>query len=157
MNKKAEKFQKMCTENNITCFQVEELKDELHTVIFRSFMEIEGLQLPIVVILDDSIYPILRTLVIGKGVNDKNRDDVNRVVSQLNATYKAFKYVVSENGEILLDACMPCTDDTFDPNLVRVMIDVAIKNLNENYRKIVKTVWEDEAETEPKEKAKKSK
>ena len=146
MNKKAEKFQKMCKENNINCFQVEELKDELHTVIFRSFMEIEGLQLPIVVILDDSIYPILRTLVIGKGVDEKNKNDVVKVVNSLNATYKAFKYVVTENGEIVLDACMPCTDDTFDPNLVRVMIDVAIKNLNENYRKIVKTVWEDEKE-----------
>ena len=154
MNKKAEKFQKMCKENNINCFQVEELKDELNSVIFRSFMEIEGLQLPIVVILDDSIYPILRTLVIGKGVNENNKKDVVNVVNTLNATYKAFKYVVTENGEIVLDACLPCTDETFDPNLVRVMIDVAIKNLNENYRKIVKTVWEDEKVEEKKEEKK---
>ena len=109
-------------------------------------MEIEGLQLPIVIILDDSIYPIIRTLVIGKGVDEKNKNDVVNVINSLNTTYKAFKYVVSEQGEIILDACLPCTDDTFDPNLVRVMIDVAIKNLNENYRKIVKTVWEDEKE-----------
>ena len=143
MNKKAEKFEKMLKENKIECFQKEVVeKDELHTVLFRSFMEIEGLQLPVVVILDDSIYSIFRTLVIGKGVNEKNRNDVVNIVNTLNATYKSFKYIVSENGEIILDACVPCTDETFDPNLIRVMIDVAIKNLNENYRKIVKTVWE---------------
>ena len=143
MNKKAEKFEKMLKENKIECFQKEVVeKDELHTVLFRSFMEIEGLQLPVVVILDDSIYSIFRTLVIGKGVNEKNRNDVINIVNTLNATYKSFKYIVSENGEIILDACVPCTDETFDPNLIRVMIDVAIKNLNENYRKIVKTVCE---------------
>ena len=143
MNKKAEKFEKMLKENKIECFQKEVVeKDELHTVLFRSFMEIEGLQLPVVVILDDSIYSIFRTLVIGKGVNEKNRNDVINVVNTLNSTYKSFKYIVSENGEIILDACIPCTDEAFDPNLIRVMIDVAIKNLNENYRKIVKTVWE---------------
>ena len=142
MNKKAEKFEKMLKENKIECFQKEEIKDELHTVLFRSFMEIEGLQLPVVVILDDSIYSIFRTLVIGKGVNEKNRNDVNNIVNSLNSTYKAFKYIATEAGEIVLDVCVPCSDDTFDPNLIRVMIDVAIKNLNENYRKIVKTVWE---------------
>ena len=142
MNKKAEKFEKMLKENKIECFQKEEIKDELNTVLFRSFMEIEGLQLPVVVILDDSIYSIFRTLVIGKGVNEKNKNDVVNIVNTLNSTYKSFKYIVSENGEIILDTCIPCTDDNFDPNLIRVMIDVAIKNLNENYRKIVKTVWE---------------
>jgi hypothetical protein len=142
MNKKAEKFEKMLEENKIECFQKEEVKDELNTVLYRSFMEIEGLQLPVVVILDNSIYSIFRTLVIGKGVNEKNKNDVINVVNTLNSTYKSFKYIVSENGEIILDACVPCTDDNFDPNLIRVMIDVAIKNLNENYRKIVKTVWE---------------
>jgi hypothetical protein len=142
MNKKAEKFEKMLKDNKIECFQKEEVKDELNSVLFRSFMEIEGLQLPVVVILDDSIYSIFRTLVIGKGVNEKNKNDVVNVVNTLNSTYKSFKYIVSENGEIILDVCVPCTDDNFDPNLIRVMIDVAIKNLNENYRKIVKTVWE---------------
>ena len=113
MNKKAEKFAKMLKENKIECFQKEEVKDELNTVLFRSFMEIEGLQLPVVVILDDSIYSIFRTLVIGKGVNEKNRNDVVNVVNTLNSTYKAFKYIVSETGEIILDVCIPCTDDAF--------------------------------------------
>ncbi len=107
MNKKAEKFEKMLKDNKIECFQKEEVKDELNSVLFRSFMEIEGLQLPVVVILDDSIYSIFRTLVIGKGVNEKNKNDVVNVVNTLNSTYKSFKYIVSENGEIIFDVCVP--------------------------------------------------
>ncbi len=141
MNVKAEKFAKMLEENKINCFQTEELKDELHTVLFRSFMEVEGCQLPVVVIIDDSIYSIFRTLVIGKGVTEKNRVEVDKVISKLNSTYKAFKFVVSENGEVILDVCIPSSNDSFDPNLVRVLIDVALKNLTENYKSIVKTVW----------------
>ena len=65
MNKKAEKFEKMLVENSTPeidltkIFQKEERKDELNTVLFRSFMQIEGLQLPLVVILDNSIYTIV--------------------------------------------------------------------------------------------------
>ena len=148
MNKKAKKFEKHLAEIKMeNVFQKEELKDELNTVLFRSFMEIEGLQLPLVVILDDSIYSIVRTLVIGKGINEKNQKLVTTVLNELNSTYKAFKYLATNNGEIILDICIPCTEETFDPNLVRIMLDVAIKNLNENYRKIIKTVW-DEDKTE---------
>ena len=145
MNKKAEIFEKHLEEAKMAnVFKKEEIKDELNTVLFRSFMEIEGLQLPLVVILDNSIYSVVRTLVIGKGVNENNRKDVVAVINELNATYKAFKYIVSESGEIILDVCIPCTEETFDPNLIRVMLDVTIRNLTENYRKIIKTVWEDE-------------
>ncbi len=148
MNKKAKKLEKHLAEIKMeNVFQKEELKDELNTVLFRSFMEIEGLQLPLVVILDDSIYSIVRTLVIGKGINEKNQKLVTTVLNELNSTYKAFKYLATNNGEIILDICIPCTEETFDPNLVRIMLDVAIKNLNENYRKIIKTVW-DEDKTE---------
>ena len=143
MNVKAEKYEKMLEENKIVnVFQKEEVNDELKTVLFRSQMEIEGLMLPIVVILDNSIYSIIRTLVIGKGVNEKNKNDVINVLNSLNATYKSFKYIVSDNGEVILDTCITSSDEGFDPNLIRVMIDVAIKNLNDNYRKVVKTVWE---------------
>ena len=144
MNAKATSFEKMLQENKIVCFQKEEIKDELNTTLFRSYMEIEGVQLPVVIILDDSIYAIFRTLVLSKGVNDSNRASVEKLVNRLNGTYKAFKFIVSEAGEIILDVCIASANETFDPNLLRVMIDMAIKNLNENYRQIVKTVWGEE-------------
>ena len=75
-----------------------------------------------------------------KGIN-QDEIDLDFLKQKLR-TIPSKLYKKSENGEIILDVCVPCTDDNFDPNLIRVMIDVAIKNLNENYRKIVKTVWE---------------
>lgn len=144
MNAKAEKFEKMLHENKIECFQKQEIQDELHTVLYRSSMEIEGVMLPVIIIIDDSIYTIFRTLINSKGVTEKNRSDVEKLLNTLNSTYKAFKYILTEAGEIILDTCMPSSNDNFDPNLIRVMIDVAIKNLNENYRKIMLTTWSEE-------------
>ncbi len=144
MNVKAEKFDKMLQENKIECFQKQELTDELHTVLYRSSMEIEGVMLPVIVIIDDSIYTIFRTLINSKGVNENNRPAVEKLLNTLNATYKAFKYILTEAGEIILDTCLPSSNDNFDPNLIRVMIDVAIKNLNENYRKVMITTWNEE-------------
>lgn len=144
MNVKAEKFEKMLQENKIECFQKQEIQDELHTVLYRSSMEIEGVMLPVIIIIDDSIYTIFRTLINSKGVTEKNRSDVEKLLNTLNSTYKAFKYILTEAGEIILDTCMPSSNDNFDPNLIRVMIDVAIKNLNENYRKIMLTTWSED-------------
>lgn len=144
MNVKAEKFVKMLEENKIACFEKQEVKDDLNTVLFRSFMEIEGVQLPVIVVTDDSIFTLFRTLVSSNGVNDKNRAQVVSLINKLNCGYKAFKYLVSDNGEIILDACMPASNEYFDPNLIRAIIDIAIKNLSENYRSIVKATWGEE-------------
>ena len=46
MDSKAVKFEKFLNEKEIKCFQKEEIKDELETVVFRSFMEVEGQNLP---------------------------------------------------------------------------------------------------------------
>ena len=36
---KAEKFDKFLEENKITCFSKEEVKNDLHTVVYRAHME----------------------------------------------------------------------------------------------------------------------
>ena len=59
MNKKAEDFKKYLETKAITCFTVEEIDDDqLNTVVFRSTIEVEGVQLPTIIILDSSIYGI---------------------------------------------------------------------------------------------------
>lgn len=145
VNPKAEKFSAMLKENKISVFAEEHLKDELHTSLFRSGMEIEGQRLPIVVIIDDSIFVICRILVAGKCINDANRAGVNDFLNKLNASYKSFKYFVTEGGEIVMDICLPTTVEQFEPNMVRALIDLSIKNWEENYRPLMKIVWGAEA------------
>ncbi len=141
MNAKAEKFAKMLTDNDIKCFSSEELKDEMHPVLFRSSMEIEGQRLPLIVVIDDSIYIICRTLVAGKCITDANRVATLKHLNMLNGSYKTFKYFITDAGEILMDLCLPTTNEVFDPNMVRGLIDLCVKNLEENYRKLMQTVW----------------
>ncbi len=147
MNTKAEKFAKMLTDNEINCFVSEETKDELNAVLFRSTMEIEGQRLPLVVIIDDSIYVICRTLIAGKCLTDKNRLEVLKYLNGLNSSYKTFKYFVTEAGEIVMDICLPTTNEQFEPNMIRALIDLSVKNLEENYRPLMQIVWGDSAAT----------
>ncbi len=138
MNVKAEKFAKMLKEAEINCFSEEELKDDLNTVLFRSSMEIEGQRLPLVVIIDDSIYVICRTLIAGKCVIDANRNETLKLLNSLNSNFKTFKYFATEAGEIIMDICLPTTNETFEPNIIRAL---SVKNLEENYRPLMQIVW----------------
>lgn len=141
MNTKAEKFSKMLSETGINCFVPEEAKDDLNTVLFRSSMEIEGQRLPLVIIIDDSIYVICRTLVAGKCLTENNRFETLKYLNSLNSTYKTFKYFVTDAGEIVMDICLPTTNEQFEPNMIRALIDLSVKNLEENYRPLMQIVW----------------
>lgn len=143
MNTKSEKFTKMLKKHKITCFNEETIKDELNTVLFRSVMEIEGQRLPLVVILDDSIYVMCRVLVAGKCLNAKNRIEVGNFINKLNSNYKSFKFYATDAGEIVMDTCIPTTVEQFEPDMVRALIDLAVKCLEENYRPLMKLVWVD--------------
>ena len=64
MNKKAENFKKYLDEKDIKAFTVDEIKDDqFQTVVFRSAADINGNRLPLIVILDTSIYGMIRVLV----------------------------------------------------------------------------------------------
>ncbi len=148
MNEKAKKFAKMLKENKMNVFQEETLKDELKTVLFRSNMEIEGQRLPLVVVIDESIYVLCRILVAGKCIKKENEVEVTRLLNHLNRSYKTFKFYTTEAGEIVLDACLPTTAEQFEPNMVRALIDLSVKNLEENYSIIMQKVWGNRAEAE---------
>ena len=65
MNKKAESFKKYLDDNKIKSFTVDEIADDqLNSVVFRSNIEINGQQLPTIVVLDSSIYGMVRVSLI---------------------------------------------------------------------------------------------
>lgn len=141
MNAKAEKFAKMLSENGIVCFSEEQVQDELNTTLFRSAMEVEGQRLPLVVIIDDSIYVVCRILIAGKCLTEANRTEALKYLNQLNSHYKTFKYYATEAGELVMDMCLPTTVEQFEPNMIRALIDLSVKNLEEYYRKLMQIVW----------------
>lgn len=67
MNLKAEKFKAYIAENNITNFKVEESinnNEENARVTFHTYVKVFGQKLPAVIVMDESIYVILRVQVI---------------------------------------------------------------------------------------------
>ena len=141
MNLKAQKFSNFINERNINVFQIQDLEGDMHPVVYRSAMEVGDQNLPTMLVIDDSIYVMLQVRVGAGLVKDSNRAAVMAHMNSLNENYKVFKYYANENGDIVIESCIPTTDEEFMPELVHAVIDVVLKHLNEEYPKLMKTVW----------------
>ncbi len=142
MNKKAEQFQAYLKEKDIeNVFTVEEREDELHTVLFRSQIDVDGNKLPTVVIFDDSIYGVVRVLVAPKALTEKNELAVMKAANGYNKQYKPLKYFFDDEGALLLDIPLISTESEPIGDMVYAMFDVIIRHLNEAYKEIMHSVW----------------
>ena len=141
MNLKATKFTNFINERNINVFQMQEIDGDMHPVVYRSAMEVGGQNLPTMLVIDDSIYVMLQVRVGAGLVKESNKAAVMEHMNSLNENYKVFKYYANENGDIVIESCIPTTDEEFMPELVHAAIDVVLKHLNEEYPKLMKTVW----------------
>ncbi len=141
MNDKAVKFSAMLEKlPDDDVFQVREVEDSPeHLVLFRSSLEVrKDLYLPMVVFLDDTIYSIVRVWVMTDAVNDDNRERLRDYMTEMNRRYKVFKYYDTDQGDIVLDACVPNDSEHFDPEGVAVIIDVLWDHLKEQYEGLEK-------------------
>ena len=101
MNNKAEQFNAFLEDQKIKVFQMEELEgNEQHTVVFRSFLGVEGQQLPTIVIIDDSIFSIIRVQIAPQALKDENAADLLKMVNGQNMMYKPFKLFFDERGKL---------------------------------------------------------
>lgn len=141
MNKKATKFQEMLTEKKIDAFQTEELKDKFDTTVFRSHLEVKGQYLPLMVLLDDSLYSIVRVIIASKAIDEKSRPHVLEHIDHLNRGFKVFKYFTTDDGSLVLDACVPSAEDAFDPEAMRIVIDVVLEHLQNSYKETMEAIW----------------
>ena len=143
MNQKAEKFIGMLQklpDNNV--FEVREAEDnDDHLVLFRSSLDAKkDWFLPMVVFLDDTIYTMVRVWAMTDAVNDGNRGRVRGYLTEMNRCYKVFKYYDTEQGDIVLDACLPSSAENFDPEDVAMVIDVVWDHLKATYGDLEKAV-----------------
>ena len=93
-------------------FAVEEIaKDPLETAVFRSHMQLENARLPIIVILDKSIYGIVRLLVAQSAKKKNNEKALEELMNKFNKQYKAFKYYLDDEGNLVLDLSILCPED----------------------------------------------
>lgn len=136
MNEKAQNFKDYLDEKNITCFRVEDVEnDKFNAVVFHSSININGQLLPMGIILDDSIYGVIRVQV---APSVQNKDKLLAYFDELNAKYKSFKYYTNETG-IYLDTCVLGVKQ--DSELIIAVTDTIVKNLEEEYAKIMNLLW----------------
>lgn len=141
MNKKAKAFRTYLKKAGIEAFEMEDMHDdELHTVIFRTFIEAQGTKLPLIFVLDDTLYGSIRVLIAPKVLKDGNEMAIYQLINEYNRTYKSFKYCIDEEGALLLDMCYISNDDV-DGDILSVLFDVIIQHLEESYRPLMKAIW----------------
>ena len=142
MNKKAEKFQKALKTIGLEKLQAQEIKDEFHTVIFRATAEIKGHMLPMAIYVDDTIYTIFRVLIAPNVVTEGTKKIILEYLNKFNFKYKIFKYYTNDNNDLILDCCITfATEEAFNPELIRGIMDVVGEHLNSEYGNITKKIW----------------
>lgn len=142
MNIKAEQFNAFLEKQKINAFQLEELEGhKQHAVVFRSFLSVEGQQLPTVVIIDDSIFSIIRVQIASLALKEENVTGLLKLVNGQNMNYKPFKLFFDERGNLMLDVCLVADEDKFDGNEVYRLFNIIVNYLDKNYRSIMKAVW----------------
>ena len=142
MIKKAEEFKQYLDNNKIEAFQMEEVEnDENSTVVFRTHVTVNGQQLPSALILDNSIFAIIRVQISPQALNPDNETAVAKLLSAENAKYKPFKLYFNGNGDLMLDVCMIAKDDVVSAEEVLLMYNIIINYLDTSYRAIMKAIW----------------
>lgn len=141
VNLKAQKFEAYTKANKMDFFVKNEVKDDADTIIFQSQLKVKEQLIPLGIITDNTIYTIIRVQVGSKLVREDNKIQLLEYLNQLNRKYKVFKYVAAEDGSIFLDACLPSTNESFDAEIVRVILDVIVDHLGLEYSNIMKKAW----------------
>lgn len=141
VNLKAQKFEAYTQANKMDFFVKNEMKDDADTVVFQSNLKVEGQTIPLGIITDNTIYTIIRVQIGSQLLKDENKLALLEYLNQLNRSYKVFKYVAAEDGSIFLDACLPSTNESFDAEIVRLILDVIVDHLNNEYKNIMKQAW----------------
>ena len=142
MNKKAQIFQSYLEEKKITCFEVQKIEgDALNTVVFRSAINVEGQQLPTLVILDSSIYAMIRVRVANAALKEENKTALVEAINKINSQYKIFKYYFADDGALILDSYVLSRQEELDCDMVYTVLDIIVKHLTSEYKNIMKLIW----------------
>lgn len=142
MNKRANAFKAYLSEKGIEAFQIDEVADDaLNTVVFRSTFEINGLHLPLLIILDSSIFGMIRLRVAPKALTATNEAALMKLINEYNKTYKPFKYYVDDEGNVVLDACLLFRAGAFDGDMLYTALDVIDNHLRSQYKRLMQAIW----------------
>ena len=144
MNKNAGAFKAYLDKNGIKVFEAEELQGaNQQTTVFRSYITTNGQQLPTIVILDESVFAILRVQISPRALTEKNQLELLKMINEESAAYKPFKFYLNGNGDLMMDVCL-FIEEELKGDAVYTLFSVIVNYLDANYRKFMKCIWQGE-------------
>lgn len=141
MNSEAAKFATYLKNNNVDSFYMEEIADEHHSVIFRSSFTVHGQYVPVGIIIDDTIFAIVRVNIAVRAVTDDNYFEIFNLIMRLNNKSKLFKYYLTPDLSIILDICVPYEEGRIPCELLHRLVSVAAKELEAHYREFLELLF----------------
>ena len=142
MNKKAKTFKSYLKKNKIEAFVIEEVEDDKNeTVVFRSSIVAAGQRLPNILIVDKSIFTIIRVQIAPQVLTEESQTALLKFANEENFKYKPFKFYFNPAGNFLLDVCIIDNHDEIDGDEISLVLNVITNFLNDSYRDIMKAIW----------------
>ncbi|TWH49253.1 YbjN domain-containing protein [Sporomusa sp. KB1] len=143
MNAKTIKMREFLAANKIECFALQEMENEEQTAIFRSHMQVKGQTLPFAILIDTSVYTLLQVQIATGVAQGEKFLKIAPFLNEINNNYRLFKFVVSPDGDVLLNACLTAKDDKFDPDLINAILGETLKFLESEYPKFMSRIWDE--------------
>ena len=142
MNKKAKTFKSYLKKKQIEAFVIEEVEDDKNeTVVFRSSIVAAGQRLPTILIVDKSIFTIIRVQIAPQVLTEESQTALLKFANEENFKYKPFKFYFNPAGNFLLDVCIIDNHDEIDGDEISLVLNVITNFLNDSYRDIMKAIW----------------
>ena len=133
MNPKSLLFDKFLKEEEIISFERKDFDDEDGTVVYRSYIKSPLWDMPLFVILDNSIYSVVRLVLGPEKVTAQNMNALNALINRDNATYKNYKlYIDEQDSSLYLDCVNMCGDDAFEPALMYALMSSIVDYIPES-------------------------
>lgn len=86
-------------------------------VLFRSFQDIYGSTCLAAIILSNSAYTMIN-IFFGKLESEEKRNQILELINNLNTTYSADKFILSESDELVLQVPYVSLAENFDGEIV---------------------------------------
>ena len=133
MNPKSLLFDKFLKEEEIISFERKDFDDEDGTVVYRSYIKSPLWDMPLFVILDNSIYSVIRLVLGPEKVTAQNMAALNALINRDNATYKNYKlYIDEQDSSLYLDCVYMCGDDAFESALMYALMSSIVDYIPES-------------------------
>lgn len=133
MNPKSLLFDKFLKEEEIISFERKDFDDEDGTVVYRSYIKSPLWDMPLFVILDNSIYSVIRLVLGPEKVTAQNMNALNALINRDNATYKNYKlYIDEQDSSLYLDCVYMCGDDAFESALMYALMSSIVDYIPES-------------------------